>query len=323
MVRKFFFRSLCLIGLNLLLFFGWLVCSAWLVSARHFRNSDTESSLLPMPSGQAVDLVFLGSSHGRNFSRFSNHGRVERLLGKTVVNLSRGNGAGVVPMKAYLEAFYDQGNRCQELVWFIDPWVFYSENWNEKYADYDCEPFSFTFATRLIGNGASASAVYRYLRSKFSAEWLTASPRCDARCDRRVPQRDETAVHRRIENLYHAGLEKATFERYAAVVEQVVELAQRHDARVTFMLSPTLLGDEPGRGRLMALLRDLQTKYGANFHDLTVAVQSPELFEDHDHLNTAGVERFVLEYLNPLLDRERSGAPHDPVASRPGAAAVQ
>jgi len=320
MLRRFIVRSALLLAVNLAIFFGWLVGTAWLVKARHFGNSDTESSLLVMPQGQQVDVVILGTSHARNFARFGNHARLERILGKSVVNLSRGNGAGVVPMKAYLETFYDEGNRCRELVWFIDAWALYSANWNEEYTDYACEPFSFSFATRLLLNGASAPALHGYLRSKFSWEWVASAPAPQPCCEHRVARRDETAVRQRIENLYHAGTDEATFDRYASVVEEVVQLAQRQGTRVRFVLSPTLLGEEPGRARLLALLEDLERRYATPFHDLTVAIEETELFEDHDHLNTAGVERFAAEHLHPLLNGD--GAPDSqpgPVASRPAA----
>ena len=97
-----------------------------------FKNGETEANLPIIKSNQHYDIVFLGTSHGRTLSRFGNHDRVEKILSKKIINLSTGGGRGIYSSQIYLDYFFKRGNTTDTIVYFIDPWVFYSNKWNEE-----------------------------------------------------------------------------------------------------------------------------------------------------------------------------------------------
>src|ERR1700722_17014534 len=89
---------------------GWLYGTNAYVQRNTFTNENCDSDLLFMPTGQEFDLLMLGASHAREFSLNGNHPHIQEILGKRVINLARGNCAGVVPMEIYLSRFYDQSD---------------------------------------------------------------------------------------------------------------------------------------------------------------------------------------------------------------------
>src|SRR3989344_9671434 len=117
---------------RLLLVFGinaglYLLIAYYPVWRYDFSNGMTESSLLVIPEDGHFDMLFMGTSHSRVFSRSGNHERVENIMGRRLLNISKGGGhGGIVPEKLFLEMFFDRGNQAEEIVYFIDPWTFFS-----------------------------------------------------------------------------------------------------------------------------------------------------------------------------------------------------
>lgn len=60
------------------------------VERKGFSNHETESNLFFINDNENFDLLLLGISHARNFSRHKNHQRVEKILDKKFINLGQG-----------------------------------------------------------------------------------------------------------------------------------------------------------------------------------------------------------------------------------------
>ena len=129
---RFFKKTICFGLINICIYLFFAYGGSTFVKQNSFKNWETESNFLIIPNNQKYDLIFLGTSHGRIFSRASNHGIVEKVLNKKLLNLSRGSGGGIAPALINMLAFYHKGNKVDRVIYFIDPWIFYSSNWNEK-----------------------------------------------------------------------------------------------------------------------------------------------------------------------------------------------
>lgn len=283
----------------------WLYGSTAYIKRQQFTNWNTESNGLIMPRGRDVGMLMLGTSHGRTFSRFSNHQRVEKLLGCDIVNLSRGGGAGVVPMLMDLKWFFDLGNRAKVVVYFIDPWVLYSSTWNENNFSLNCyffkeEPFSFDYALRVLKSGGKR-AVAKYVREKLRIEWLFYKAVSEPIDNGQVKFRDYDLIKRRMAALYDESLSEENFRKYSASLEELVEITTSHGSRLVFVIPPTLLTKEPGQDRLISFLEYLKSKYAISLFDFSESISDCKLYSDHDHLNTQGLIVFTKKYLHPAL----------------------
>jgi hypothetical protein len=78
---------------------------------------------------------------------------------------------------------------------------------------------------------------------------------------------------------------------------------------ISFIFPTTLLGDLPGTPEVKAALAEIKKDYPLDFYDYSNAITDVELFNDHDHLNTAGVVEFSKKYLKPLTDTMTTTTP--------------
>ena len=81
-MKHLIFKSLVFIAILLLTIVFLLECSSFIVKRRGFLNYQTESNLLFFKTQTDYDVLFIGISHARNFSRHKNHIQVEKILNK-------------------------------------------------------------------------------------------------------------------------------------------------------------------------------------------------------------------------------------------------
>lgn len=306
MNRKFFYKLVLFLAINASIAAGIIHVLQASRPAVIPKNWETEADLPLIPDHGRFDVVLLGASHGRIFSRDKNHLVVEGILGKTVLNLSQGGGAGVVPMHLYLSHFYDRGNQAGTVVYFLDPFVLFSRAWNE---DHDCikgEPFRADFLLKAISMGFSRGPLIDYFQYKFSSNWRD-SKGIDMRFSDgnhgSLPGIDSVAVRKRIQSLFLDGMDPKVFQAYCGQLQALLSLARDHGSKMVIVFPSTLLGPLPGTDQVKGYLAGLKNPDVAVF-DFTDSIRDPSLFYDHDHLNTSGIELFTRRFLHPALDAE-------------------
>lgn len=265
---------------------------------------ETDSVFEGFRLDESYDVVILGTSRAYTLSRFrDNHQALEKSLGGRVLNLAMPAGGGIKPSAAYLGEALAAGVRPKHIIVAADPFVFFAEGPNERHKFVEYEAFRFSFAARLASYGFDWRRVFSYARSKFTSAWWFRQPEPLLRHDRQAGEITEERLRGRIESLFLEGMKEATFQRYAAYLEQVVDVAQAAGARVDFVHMPTLLGHEPGYPRLREYLDDLVQRHAdtCTYHDWTDAMRDPAYFYDLDHLNAAGAAHFATEILTPAL----------------------
>ncbi len=303
--RQFLAKGAVFVLLNLLGLVALFAAPSAYVARQEFTNGTTESNLLMMPSDTDFDLVLLGSSHGRNFSRDGNHERVEEALQGRFCNLSVGGGGGLVPALASLSVFYARGNSATHVVYLIDPWIFHARVWNEAHSFAEGEPFALDLLYYLVQGGMDPVRLREYFTSKLSSGWLSTGPRLN---DMQPPVEfvDPASVASRLKNLYPEGVDTVAFSHYSGVLRQVVHTAARHGSRVWLVRPPTLLGDEPGSAMLTGMLEELRAPFPqVEVRDTSTALTELRLFEDLDHLNSEGVTAYAAQVLRPALASSR------------------
>lgn len=264
----------------------------------------SESNIPSIPRNAEVELLVLGTSHGRELTKDGNHRVVEGILGKPFLNLSKADGAGVLPMELYLDLFHVRGNRARCILYFLDPFVLYSSQWNEKNPFAKNEPFGWDLTWGLVRLRFSSEAIIPYFQYKFTANWLgkleDGADARDANPDS-LSEVDPRAVTWRLANLYPKGLDLDLKKRYVDHLEILAAAAERQGSRFIIALPPTLLGPQPGTDELERDLRAMRERVAFEYVDFNAAIGDASLFYDHDHLNTRGIALFTRDYLKPFL----------------------
>ena len=263
---------------------------------QNFKQSETESVLYSIPENQTYDLIIMGSSHGRMFTRGKNHSNVEKLLNKKIVNISK-SAAGNVPEFEFLKYFNKRGNKAREIWYFIDPFIFYSSKWNEELYFLTDEPFRFDFFLQILMSGLSTDVKYNYIKSKFMGDWLEFGASRVPDTETKLTSVDSSAVLKRVNSEYPSGLQKKIFIKYARKFDQLISYANKNNIKITFIIPPTLLNNIPGMTEMKSFLSDLKKNYKVNFYDFSEVIKKPEFYYNHDHLNNDGVDYFTKRFL--------------------------
>ena len=112
---------------------------------------------------------------------------------------------------------------------------------------------------------------------------------------------DKAGDKLRLDVLYNEGLNNKNFSKYSKHLEQVILLVKKHNARIVFIIPPTLMGKMPGSENVMKLLSRYKQDYGTNYYDLSLIMQDLIFYWDREHLTEKGVEYFTQNYLKRIL----------------------
>ncbi|HPO11987.1 MAG TPA: hypothetical protein PLI09_00965 [Candidatus Hydrogenedentes bacterium] len=273
-------------------------------SRLHYARWETDSLLLTMPDHAEFGAVFLGSSHTYLFSRLKQHQEIaDRELGMKTWNLALPSGGGIRPARFFLEYFWEQGNTARQVVYFLEPFVFYSSGANDAHKFIYAEPLRGSFLKKLVLDRYPLRSVLTYIRSKFTQAWFFQQPEpMEAQTYTFDPATiTPERIAYRMETLYGDGLREDYFQRYAREFVRIVEQCRQRGVPLTVIFPPTLLGPEPGAPRVIQWLKEQQRQFGFSFHDFTTAMPDYHYYYNLDHLNTDGVREFMHTFVRPVL----------------------
>ncbi len=312
---RLFVHIMLIVGVNILL--GVSYC----MTVQRDRLPDrweTLGTLFLIGHSEHHNNVFLGSSYSFSFSRCAGaHQRFEYALQEPFHNLST-PGSGVLPAKLFLEQYFARGNTARDVIYFADAPFFYSRLGNENWGTLEHQPFEIGFLFSCIRNRVEFFRLFRYVRRKFSLQWVVDQPLklpCGTRISAEVVKRRKRSpagqfTARRNAGYYDEGIRETRLRHYVSQLESLVLTAQEHGARITIAVLPILYEHEPGDRLFLAYLQKLTGETGANFANFTGAMQDPRYFHDMTHMNERGAAHFAREYLAPQLLHQNPD-PHD------------
>lgn len=306
-MKKFLSLTIVYILLLLVSFLIILEHRSNVVKSRHFKNFETESNLLVMNSNENFDMLFIGISHARNFSRHKNHLRVENILDKKVINIGQGNGfCGVNELLFYLDYFYSKGNTVSTVVYFISPPLFFSETLPVSSNTFDQEPFELGFLLRYLffKTENKSQRISSYLQTKHSRNWISFKPFSLDSKDELLDKLDSTTVSEGQQLVYGDSLAFSRFNKSIIRVEETIQLALDNNSKVILIIPPALFGKWKGHNMVENFAKNMLKYEGVKYYDFSESVMSPEYYYDHHHLNTKGVVYFTENYLKPVLSEE-------------------
>lgn len=275
------------------------------VASRNFLNHETESNLLFLGEDKEFDILLLGVSHARNFSRHKNNLRIEKALGKTMCNLGQGKGAcGINEQHFYLQHFYDNGNKANTLVYVLSPPLLFSETLPIASNTFDFEPFEIGFLLKYLvyDTENKFERLSSYVRFKQNKRWLEHKPECLDRMDDLLLKIDTSAINQGQSYAYGGALNMERFAISCQRIEKTVQLAQKNGSKVIFMIPPALFGKWNGHDETMDFASKMNGQYGVEVYNFAEVILEPKYYYDHHHLNSAGIEVFTECCLRPMLN---------------------
>lgn len=286
-----FVSGLALIALFLL---SWVY-----TSPIEYANSETEANLPILTEDRHYDVLMMGISHARIFSRHRNHERFEAATGKSMINLSQGGGYGGLDNQLmHLRYFLHKGNSADELVLVLSPMLMFNKNTDRTRVAFEREPFDPEFFRFVAEHGVENryQQLGYYLRSKLFWSWITTRPITLERMDKQIDGLDSAAMARTMPGAYPYGLDAAQFADRSAVADSILKLAYTEGMQITVMMPASLFGKWPGHDETVAWLETKKQSYGLRIIDLSERwVMRTEYFYDHHHLNTDGVMQAIDE----------------------------
>ncbi len=314
---KLTLRLILLLGINAVL--GWAVLCVHEAVLPDYAPWETDSRLLIMPENTYFGAAFLGTSHAYLFSRFKkNHAITESELGCTVFNMALPTGGGVRPARFYFETFLARGNRCDVLVYFLDPFVFFATGPNDGHKFVWFEPFRLRFFLRLALDSYPHAQLIDYVRSKFGPDWLFQhyEPLIEHTGRLTPADLDPGRIRMRRDSLYYQGLSDANFRRYRRDFTRIARRCEEEGIPLVVIIPPTLLGPEAGAGPVIAWLKQKQARFPFIFQDDVDVMPEPRYYYNLDHLNTKGVRYFMRHHVATVVKDARQGMGTGDAASR-------
>lgn len=269
----------------------------------HLENWETESNLLVTGENQHYDLAILGTSRGRVFSRDSNHLTVEKILGKKVINLSKGGGGGLMPAMVHLNHFYRRGNSVDHIIYFVDPWIFFCpiNNENNTFFLRD-EPFELSILWDLVANGFPSQRIISYLQMIAVDDWKGISRYAAPGLDRLTLRAIDPVKLEEARNHYLGLYNYDRFNHYSKFVSEINMVAKKNRSKISYVMLPILMRDFPGAKEVDEKLKEISRSDGVGYYNLIDRMQEREFFYDHMHFNNKGITYFTQTYLEPILD---------------------
>lgn len=276
-----------------------------IVKKRDFKNHQTESNLLIMKSNEKFDILIMGISHARNFSRYKNHLRVENILNKKIINIGQGGGScGINEQLFYLDYFYHKENEASTVVYILSPPLLFSETLPYASNTFDYEPFEFDFLFRylLFSSTNKKERIFSYLQTKFRRNWFFYRPHSLDSKDDKLDSINNYAVIKGQQMVYNDSLSLNRFNKSKLRIKETIHLALGNNSNVVLIIPPAIFGRWKGHENVARFAREMQGIEGVEFYDFSESVLSKEYYYDHHHLNTDGIVFFTKKYLNPILN---------------------
>jgi hypothetical protein len=260
----------------------------------------------------AYDYVILGASHAMPFDFADMNETLERASGAKIINLSI-EGAGILPNRLLLDYFFMRHD-AKTVVYFVDSFAFYSEQWNEERINdaklFERAPLDVDLLrvlwrypwARPILPGYASGFLKINNADRFARDISDAEATEFLRIYRPIPQIDR----QRIDYLYPATIDPVRFRHYLAEFEGLIRFAKQNSTNFIVIKPPTparYRDNLPKEAEFDATLRSLLMRNDVPLYDLSETITDDRFFYDTDHLNRDGVMASIHGALGDILRR--------------------
>ena len=208
-----------------------------------------------------------------------------------------------MPAEVHLSWFYHRGNTADNVVYLVDPWVFYSSINNES-NDFFLrdEPFELFIFWQLIRDRYPLDRLFSYLQMIAVSDWRSisryAAPGLTAGTLARIDEKKMADARRN----YLEKYDQESFTAYGHVVNRINRLVGDHGGRITYVMLPLPMPDFPGLAEVDAFLRETAAREeGMAYYSCAPCMQETRFYYDHMHFNKTGIDYFLRNCIKPIL----------------------
>jgi len=276
-------------------FFGITLIANWVTARHDYKINEVESNLHFINEDEQFDMVMVGISHARNFSRQTNHAITERILNKKILNLGRGGGlCGLNGQQLYLDFFFEKGNKTKEVLFVATPPLLYGTYLDRNEAGYWDEPIRFDFSWFVLKNGNSDKRwqLYQSFTRKLKPSWLSFKKYPNEPNTSQLETVDSIKIEEGMKLAYPEGMKHSMLEENFQYFNKIVKTCQSNDVQLKVMIPPSVFGKWQGHDEVLAALNQRKAIDNFEIIDLSEAIMEKEFYYDHHHLNSEGVEVF-------------------------------
>ena len=299
------------------LYAGLYTASEFLIDRYAYRNRFFLVKTAPRVN---FDYVILGASHAVALDHRDMNSRLEKMTGKTILNLAT-VGSGVTVNKLLLDYFLVE-RRTRAVVYVLDSFAFYSKAWNEERLQ-DTRlllraPWDPSLAWLLLKTPAARWVAMDYITGfskinnpgRFQPDLHKQEGQRFERVYRPVEQIDR----RRIAYLYPLPVDEQSLREspYLAQFEEwirEVKVSGMHFLVVRPPIPERIRSMIPNEDLFDKTIKALTARHAIPFHDFSTVSNQEEFFFDTDHLNRDGVMAFLENHLAGVLSAELEEAP--------------
>lgn len=303
MIKKFIIRflsiSICFFGILIVV----LLLTSKYVESKKFKNSQTDSNTLIIKDNRKYDLLFMGISHARNFSKCGNHEIVEKILNKRIINIGQGGGVcGINEQLFYLNYFYSKGNSVDTVVLILTPSMLTASTLPIASGTFNLELFNLNFIYQylLFDSENKYERIIEYSQSKLKSKWVNLEPNCTICHTDSLKTIDKVAVQKGILLARPKNINIERFEKSCSQVEEIVSLAKNNNSKIVMIIPPALF-TWPEQSLVVNFVKKIKEKEDLSFYDFSKSVEEPRYYYDHHHLNNKGIKYFTSTYLKPIF----------------------
>ena len=258
---------------------------------------ETESILSTIEENTPYDMLLMGSSHGRLFSRNRNHILMEEAFQGNIATIAGGSSC-VIPAEVFLDVFYAKKNTADTVLYVIDPWCFYSDKYNTGYI-FEYEPFDLTLFVSMITHQIDPKIIKNYLsRTLRQGQKPYVNKGVRPRTEK-LQSVDEYAVNDRLLDLYEGDIARNSNAEYIDTFTRINRAAKKQNSEIINIIPPTLYTD-PHYDKLKVILDENKLLYV----DMSESITDPIYYYDHDHLNVEGVKMFLNKLKEEIASRQ-------------------
>lgn len=304
MIKKFISKTILALTLFIIMLLAVLLASSGYVESRNFKNSQTDSNTLMIKSNEKFDLMFMGISHARNFSRYGNQEIIEKIVKKKIVNIGQGEGkCGVNEQLFYLNYFYSKNNKADTIFFILSPPMLTSDKLPFSTNTFDQELFSLDFFSQylLFDTQNKYERMIQYGQSKLRTPWFNLKPNYTKGRFDSLSKIDLASVRKGIKFVHGDSINREIFNEACLGVEKIVQTAQNNKSHIILIIPPALFGKWPEHNLAIDLAKKMKKVYKVKYYDFSESVLIPKYYYDHHHLNTNGVIYFTQDFLKPLF----------------------
>lgn len=304
-MKKFLFKTVLLFFLTIVIFLGLIKITSVIVKSKGFNNYTADSNTLFLKENVDYDILFMGISHARNFSRHKNHLRVEEILESKIANIGQGRGAcSINEQLFYLEYFFSKGNTTENIFLILSPPMLFSETLPVASNTFDYEVFELSFLWQYLNfkSENKTERILSYLESKLDPIWISKMPHTKEKEDRQLDSLDMKAVKEGQNYAYNGdGLNYKRFQKSIEIIEKIIRISNTNGSNVYLITPPALFGKWRGHDDTEKFALKMQRTYPNVFYfDASETVLEPIYYYDNHHLNTKGIILFTEKYLTNL-----------------------